>query len=152
MAFTSIPIPGRSTYLVDVLEVLVSEHPDGTDQFTIRYAFKSADGAHMIGEIVFRDVFEYRWIDLELSYSDFPEDHQPGIDPFGLTEILESSYKENALSKCMYSQFTGNRFGGYPVEDELRFYIISFDERGRYQVLARSASTNEYPGVHGQRS
>jgi hypothetical protein len=99
----------------------------------------------MHGELTFHDVLEYRWIYQGLIYEDFPEDFI-GTVGFGLCEILDSSYKENALSKCMYKGFPGMRLLGLELnEKKLHHYYLFFEGFGGFHILAFKVTKRQYP-------
>jgi|SRR5579872_1877527 len=144
MAYRVIPIPGYSTSRVDSFRFRIIGQPDTSTTFIITYAMdEESDGSIVYGEIKFTDVLEFRWITESFDYTDFPQDHTVGVE-FRLVEMLDSAYKENMLSKNMFSQFAGQRLGHVIQEDELRHFYLDIYEYGSLHVLALRVSVRKY--------
>ena len=82
--------------------------------------------------IRFDSVFEFRWIESEVTY--FPSN--PDDFEFGLIEIVDSDLIELLVRSGMHaSQPVGQRLGGVLDERHLRHFRIGFDDYGTFDVV-----------------
>jgi len=121
---------------------------DTDTNLIVRYRFASDIAPReRIGEITFHTVFEYRWMSDGHEYDDFDEDIP--IDEFeemgsSLMEITGSAYKENMLANGPYGGYAQGRLGGTIREDELRHFVLLWDDYGVFTVLALNVTVSEF--------
>lgn len=106
-------------------------------ELKLSYQAESDDAQEVIGEIVFRNVFEYRWVSEMISYEEFVEHRGDG--GLCLYEILNSRYvakiAPNTYSPSEVSEDQVLVAGVIPVS-HIRHFRIGFDDYGSFDVLA----------------
>lgn len=136
MNVQTIPIPGGSTRFDDAPIVEIQAGRNQPLSLVVRYVAgqHQAGQPALLGEITFKDVLEYRWIESEVEYEDFTE-HEDAYE-FGLIQIQESRYIERMAAKGPWRDFPQQRFGGTIHEEDIKHFRLAFDEYGRFDVIA----------------
>ncbi len=140
MSHTLIPIPGGGTILDDrpIVEVVSKRYE--LVQLVIKYHSCYSDEGSRMGELTFKDVFQYRWTYDEIDYNDFESDADDF--EFGLIEITNSPYIADILSKSQKYR------AGRGLAEQMRFYNVrhfrlGFDEYGCFDIIADDVSVRE---------
>lgn len=142
MNFKIIDIPGGSTNREDSPEVQIvcpSEFP-----LTLIIKYHShwivSGEPPRFGEITFSNVLEFRWVEEEYEYFQFPEERDHG---YGLIEILDSKHKENMASKMQWKDNPGKRFGPAVEESDVHHFRLAFPKYGYFDIIALEVSIRE---------
>ncbi|PYP84748.1 MAG: hypothetical protein DMF61_19200 [Blastocatellia bacterium AA13] len=141
MAHRIIEIPGGRTTNDDAPEVKIvapSDHP--VTLIIMYYAGGTAEN-RVFGELSFEHVLEYRWKADFVCYEDHPEHEEDA--KLGLIEIIDSRYVADMATKGQLRDYPGKRFGLGLNETQVRHFRISFDDHGRYDIIALEVSVRE---------
>lgn len=138
MASRKLQIPGGSTSKSDIAVISIRGTTSEPTELMIKYIADIADDGKMVyGEILFKNVLEYRWTSEMISYEEFIEHQDDG--GLGLYEITDSKYVSR-ISQYTHSPsvFSNDRWmisGAIPVEN-IRHFRIGFDDYGDFNILA----------------
>ncbi|HTP09105.1 MAG TPA: hypothetical protein VMP08_12695 [Anaerolineae bacterium] len=142
MNFKLIDIPGGSTMSDDSPDVRIMCPSEQPLTLSIKYQ------THMIvsgqtpryAEVTFSSVLEFRWVEEEFEYFQFPEQRDHG---YGLMEILDSMHKENMASRMQWKDRPGKRFGPALAESDVHHFRLAFPKYGCFDVIAVEVSIRE---------
>jgi hypothetical protein len=94
------------------------------------------------GQITFKDVFEYRFIDETIEYEEHDRHEHDG--ELGLVEITDSQYVETMLARSARAAGpAGRRLADHLPDSEIRHYRILFDDYGKLDVIAMGVDVAE---------
>ena len=141
MAHKTIEIPGGTTSDDEGLAVLVTTCHDQPTTLSFRYLSGGTEEHPIFGEIIFTNVFEYRWKADFAIYEDYAE--HDGDGTLGLIEIISSRYIEAMASKGRLRNHPGIRLGLGVDESQVRHFRIGVDDHGRYDIIALNVSIRE---------
>ncbi len=135
MAHRVLDIPGGSTRFENCPEVTFTGGGNTSVSITVTYrATERTEAAPPgRGQLVFSDVLEFRWIEHDAGYEQYPS-HANDL-AFGLVEILDSSYVEAMAANSGWRDHAGLRIRGQP-EDKVRHFRFVADDWGTLNVIA----------------
>jgi hypothetical protein len=141
MTHRIISIPGESTRYENCPRIAITGGGNTSLSVSVTYSAAPrphADAPRTLGEVVFSGVLEFRWIDADASYEEYPQ-HEDAFE-FGLIEILDSAYIETMVSRGSgRDQPPGHRISGIP-EASVRHFRMGFDDWGELNVIATELS------------
>jgi len=142
MPYNILSIPGGTTRYDDCPRISVTGGGNTSVSVTVTYhaALVPPGTRATLGEVVFSDVLEIRWIDCDVSYEEYSQ-HEDDYE-FGLIEVLDSAYIETMASRGVYRDRPGNRIRGNP-EAAVRHFRMGFDKWGDLNVIATKFSVRE---------
>lgn len=142
MAYKIIGIPGDTTQFEDCPKISITGGGNTSLSVTVTYnaALEAPGTRPTLGEVVFSDVLEIRWIESDALYEEYPQ-HE-GDYEFGLIEVLDSAYIETMASRGPCRDYPGNRIRGNP-EAAVRHFRMGFDDWGELNVIATEFSVRE---------
>src|SRR5687768_3117220 len=109
MTHQMIAIPGETTRFEDCPQVTFTGGGNTSVTVTLTYhAAAAPPGVRPVfGEITFSDVLEFRWIENDVLYEEYPQ-HEEDYE-FGLVEILDSAYIETMAARGGWRDHAGIR-------------------------------------------
>jgi hypothetical protein len=149
MQVKNVPIPGNNIQRYNGPWIEIQGEQDQRINLIIRYdKYPGDDWIKLHCALTFTGVLEYRFKLQEIEYDDFAElkDHDlenrklRAEDPTeihlgGLLEIQGSPYAENMITRGRWKYFMT-----HIPKKNLKHYRISFDEYGRFDILALGVS------------
>lgn len=132
-------VPDLTTGWDDGPSVQVSNRSNGTATLAITFFSGPGDTTAPAtrSRIVFRGVFLYRFIDIDLGYEpDNRDDYE-----FTLIEVTDSALREDVYTRGRWQNEGLERDLRIVLPpDQLRHYRIGFDDHGTYDVLCTEAT------------
>jgi len=107
---------------------------------TFRGSQRYEDREQIIAEVIFDDVLEFRWIEFDAGYEQYPE-HDEDL-AFGLIEIIDSAYVETMASYSRWRDYPGRRIRDQP-ESLVRHFRFGFDDWGSLDIIATKIAIRE---------
>ena len=127
-------VPDLTTGWDDSPVVLVSNRSNGAVTLTIMFASSPGDASTPVrrSRAVFRGVYLYRFVDIDLGYEpDNSDDYE-----FTLIDVTDSSLREDVYTRGRWQNEGLERdLRVVLAPDRLRHYRIGFDDHGTYDVL-----------------
>src|SRR5437660_2945979 len=134
MAYEVIQMPGGGTSYEDSPKVQIIS-TTGLPILTIKYASAFKEGSSQAyGEITFKGILEYRWVDFDHAYSPYEGDEQG--EGFELIHITDSKWIEDMAAKGIFQKYPGQRFGPGIEESRIKHYRLTFDDYGQFDIIA----------------
>jgi hypothetical protein len=147
MTHRVIQIPGGTTRFENRPQVTFAGGGNTSVSVTVIYRAteRTQDVPPTLGEIVFADVLEFRWIEHDVSYEQYTEHEEDYA--FGLIEILDSVYIETMAARGGGRDYVGERIRGQP-ENLVRHFRFSADEWGSLNIIATKISIRQLGESH----
>jgi hypothetical protein len=135
MTHKVLDIPGGSTRFENCPEVTFTGGGNTSVSVTVTYhaTAETEDARSRRGQLVFSDVLEFRWVESNVGYEEYPQ-HEEDFD-FGLIEILDSAYVETMAAHGGGRDDVGERIRGHP-ESRVRHFRFAADDWGTLNIIA----------------
>jgi hypothetical protein len=147
MAYKEIEIPGGGTSFSERPSIEISG--GGNENVVVRVTYNAGyveDAPRHRGELTFRTVLEFRFIDEMASY----EEHDRHLDDgtLGLVEIVDSEYVRTMLERSPKAIGpAGRKLADTIPDDGIHHYRLLFDDFGQIDVIALAVEVKELIAV-----